>query len=94
MVYRKRRARRKVGRGKIWNWIKSANSKLRKSKFLSTIGRAYGSTGLPFSGLANKGADMVVVWVLPVACARVVNPAASNSAAAVVNLIIRKKYIL
>lgn len=55
---KKRRMRRMRGRGKFIDWAKRVNKSLRKSKLLSQLGSAYGSTGLPGSAQIGTAAGI------------------------------------
>ena len=64
VTYRRRRGRvtvrsktrHRVGRGKFMNFLKKASKFLKKTKLLSKLGKAYGSTSAPFSKHIGKAA--------------------------------------
>ena len=55
----RRVSRRRIKGGSIMRWLSKANNFLRKTKLISTAGKWYGKSGLPYSGLVNTGASAV-----------------------------------
>jgi len=52
------RRRRRMRGGSLRSFLSGANKFLRKTKLLSTVGSALGSAGVPYIGMAAKGARM------------------------------------
>jgi hypothetical protein len=46
------------GRGRILDWLKRANTHLRKTKMLSKLGSRYGKSGLPYAGSVGTAAGI------------------------------------
>ena len=49
---RRRRVVRRRGAG-LGDWLSKAHNWIKSNKIISTVGKAIGSTGLPFAGIAN-----------------------------------------
>ena len=50
------KTRHRVGRGKFMNFLKKASKFLKRTKLISKLGKAYGSTSAPYSQHVNRAA--------------------------------------